>query len=152
MQHGETTRGGRSWASAQPARSAFLFVRALALLLLFPALVLGGRVSAEALFRCEITQTVHASCCCPAGAGTRGPALSRACCCERVEADVSLPAGSLHMDGHFAPAEHVAAVVLAMGFWLPWVVSSQEPPAWTPERTQARAGPSLVVLHRRFLI
>lgn len=141
-------------ARARAGLRAVWAVRALMALLLLPTLLSCGTTSAQALLRCEVTQQVHATCCCPASPVSPVTSISRSCCCTRVEVDQALPSGSVRAATEAAPP--LLAVLLPgwRGFGalptlelLPDAVSAQQAP--TPP-THAR--PSLIVLHRRFLI
>lgn len=123
-------------------------------LLLLPVLLSGGTTSAQALLRCEATRTVHASCCCPAEGAPSVASITPAPCCTLVQVDSTLPSGSLHAPSEVAPPVLAAHQPAWRGFapllepTKPVHVSPQLRPL--PPRT--RSGPSLIVLHRRFVI
>jgi hypothetical protein len=127
--------------------------RALFVVLIVPTLLLGGSARAQALFKCEYTKVVYTACCCPSTQET-GPALDRACCCEHIEAQGALPLGSVRGDA--TPAPVYLAPVRISGLHLepaPPLHRRDPPPmASKPLPVLARAGPSLIVMHRRFLI
>ncbi|MDB4986583.1 MAG: hypothetical protein JWN04_1761 [Myxococcaceae bacterium] len=143
--------------SAQAGATAALrvswVVRVLVALLLLPAIVSGGSASARALLRCEVTQQMHASCCCPTSQLSPAASISRSCC-TRVEVDQELPSGSVRNVSEVVPPLLAALLPVWRGFGslpplelAPDAPSSQQaPPPPTHE------GPSLIVLHRRFLI
>lgn len=128
--------------------------RLLVLLGLLPALFLGSSSGTEALFRCRATQLVETSCCCPNSDILGTAEISPSCCCERVQLDSALPTGALHGDGH-PVAEGFGPVVrraTARELFAVAEAPPQDPRGLALERGRARAGPSLVILHRRFLI
>jgi hypothetical protein len=131
-----------------------LATRWLMAALLLPTLLFGGLAGARSLFLCEVTESVYATCCCPAARELPHDAVTRSCCCDRVEVHSSVPSGALHQDGQ--PPQHAQALasVGAVWFGAPPSLAHQRylPPTWIRSSTRARAGPSLVVLHRRFLI
>jgi len=141
-------------ARARGALRAVWAVRALMALLLLPTLLSGGAARAQAMLRCEVTQQVHATCCCPATPVAPVASISRSCCCTRVAVDQALPSGSVRAATEAAPPLLAALLPGWRGFGslpalelLPDAVSPQQaPPPPIPSR------PSLIVLHRRFLI
>lgn len=134
-------------------RPVWLLRLVLALLLL-PAVLSGGTASARALLRCEVTQAVHATCCCPVAAPLAVASISRSCCCTRVEVDSALPDGSLRAQSQVTPPLLVALQPAWRGFGarartLPGAAA---PPSRAELPPPTRVGRSLIVLHRRFLI
>jgi len=129
-------------------------VRLFVLLGLLPVLFLGSSPSAQALLHCRVTQVVHTSCCCPSGDMPSAPAMSPSCCCDRVQIDATVPAGSLQSEAHHALANlgPVARLGLSFGAYALSATPRPDPKGRLTEQTRARAGPSLIVLHRRFLI
>jgi hypothetical protein len=140
--------------SAGPLRLGTLAARWLMAALLLPTLLFGGVNGVRALFLCEMTQSVHATCCCPAAAELPHDAVTRSCCCERVELESSVPRGSLHQDAQVTPHAQALASVSTVWFGAPPSLAPKRylPPTWLRGSMRARAGPSLVVLHQRFLI
>jgi hypothetical protein len=131
------------------------FARRALFVLVFVPLLLAGRGPASTLYACAAMGSVQAECCCPDFAAESGPAqLSRSCCCERVTLASVLPSASLR-------AEWPAPVVSVLVRWLepaaprrarlvgPVPLASGVARARTVE---SRAGPSVVILHRRLLI
>jgi hypothetical protein len=125
-----------------------------ALLVLFVPLLLAGSGPAGALYACAAMGTVQAVCCCPELAGEPGPPrLSRACCCERITMAGALPGASL-------PSEWSAPLAVTLWRWLEPQKLSRPAQLAHAVATQAarirtaqpRAGPSVVILHRRLLI
>lgn len=131
------------------------FARRALFVLLFVSLLLAGRGPASALYACAAMGSVRAECCCPDLAAESGAAeLSRSCCCERVPLASTLPNASLR-------AEWPAPVSSVLVRWLPPDAPQQAylvghvaaATGIARMRTvESRAGPSVVILHRRLLI
>ncbi|HKO93681.1 MAG TPA: hypothetical protein VJU61_21155 [Polyangiaceae bacterium] len=119
-------------------------------------LVLATEAHSFALFRCKFTGLARTACCCPGSEEVEDSAtISRACCCSVEQVDASMPAGA---QGPQSPAQHVVA---APALWLPELrlptvrmLSLQPPPSAGMRRyaERTRAGPSLIIVHRRLLI
>lgn len=119
-------------------------------------LVLATEAHSFALFRCEFTGVARTACCCCPGTeeAEDNATISRACCCSVEQVDASMPTGT---QGPQSPTQHVAAPAL----WMPelrlpavHVLPPQPPPSAGMRRyaERTRAGPSLIIVHRRLLI
>jgi hypothetical protein len=132
-----------------------MFARRALFLLLFVPLLLAGRGPASTLYACAAMGSVQAACCCPELAAESGPAqLARSCCCERVTLASVLPSASLR-------AEWPAPIATELVRWfapdkieharLSGHVAAASGVA-RARTVESRAGPSVVILHRRLLI
>jgi hypothetical protein len=132
-----------------------MFARRALFVFLFVPLLLAGRGPASTLYACAAMGSVQAECCCPELAAESGPAqLARSCCCERVTLASVLPSASLR-------AEWPAPVAAELVRWLaPDKLEHARLPVQVAGGTgmarartvESRAGPSVVILHRRLLI
>jgi hypothetical protein len=131
-----------------------LVVRWFVAALLLPTLFFGNVAGASALLRCKVTQSVHATCCCPVTPELSHDSVTRSCCCERVEVETSLPSGNLGGDAQVAAYGPAVLAVSKLVFGTPpsLAAAAYAPPTWVRKTIRARAGPSLVILHSRFLI
>jgi hypothetical protein len=124
-------------------------VRLIVALLALPMVL--SAATAAALFRCNMVAGVHAGCCCPMTETESDDTLERASCCERIQSGAALPPALTH-----DAKEVIAPPALIVVQWV--VRAPREPairrhaPSWERPAVRARAGPSLVVLHQRFLI
>ena len=131
-----------------------LLRQALALLVL-PVLLSGAVGGASSvLFTCKYTKVASTACCCHTrGSESAAAELSRGSCCDITTVETALPVASVNAQ--------LSLVGLSPFVWV------QQAPAATPQpelythratlpallrNEQPRAGPSLVILHRRFLI
>ncbi len=116
----------------------------------------GAPARSLALFRCVYTDVALTSCCCR-GHESAGEAaeLARGSCCEAEPVDASLPAGSPGPERVAASIEAPPLSALsALSALLPAPRIAYAPPALRPLRhaVQTRAGPSLIIVHRRLLL
>jgi len=128
--------------------------RVLAVLVVL-GVVLGATPGASALFRCTGSQRVHAGSCCPERAAPAPVSISRTCCARL--ATPALPSGAVRVDAPLAPVERGLTVCAVVSFAPPAAVARavatmRAPRAVFATSIEARAGPSRVVLHQRFLI
>lgn len=143
----------RTTYATVPARAwrASTCLRLLVVLLVLPIVL--SAATAAALFRCNMMAGLHAGCCCPASEGEPADSVERASCCERIQSGDALPpalaAGELPLHVT-SPATFVVALAPVRPPRAPSHLRNA--PGWERPAMRARAGPTLFVLHQRFLI
>lgn len=127
-------------------------------LVLVPALLAAGMPAQSfALFRCQLTGAVLGSCCCAGDEASHddAPVSSYAPddCCDVERVDASLPAGVVST-GELAHADFVMLRLEAPAAAPPRALSvaSERSASRAREPQRSRAGPSLIIAHRRLLI
>jgi hypothetical protein len=137
---------------------SFVFVRALVTavsLLLF--LSAGEFARGSELLRCELSGLVLSDCCCPSADhdGSAPPSLSQACCCKlEKQASTTSPSDSATRSMPEGPRVLVSVIHKT-------ALSATSPRQAQPDAQHGgfsrytappRAGPPLVIAHRRLLI
>lgn len=114
----------------------------------------GAPARSLALFRCVYTRVALTSCCCRGHeGGSQQAELARASCCEVEAVDARLPAASPGPE-RVAVSEAPLLALHALAAPAPVLRSAYAPPALRPLRhvLQTRAGPPLIIVHRRLLL
>jgi hypothetical protein len=145
----------RKRALALSRARAFWRAAARALAFALALLVsIGAPVRSFALFRCAYTGQARTVCCCPAHEQMEGATLSQSCCCSVEQVDASLPAGTIAHDKLASFASAPPALPPAPPLSLRALRVADAPPALRPLRhaLETRAGPPLIIMHRRLLL
>ena len=126
---------------------------ALWIVLLVPALLVAGDARASSTLRCEFSGMALAACCCPeARADADGtPVLARACCCAFEHADIDLPVGAPLALESWVPSTLAPVPRLSVPR-ASSAIATRARPRQRRLEAYARAGPSLVIVHRRLLL
>ena len=144
---------------SQSLRSRWICARSLVLrslaALVVLTVVLGAAPGAGALVRCVGSQRVHAGSCCPERAVPAPVSISRTCCARIMTP--ALVGAAVRADAQPAPVVRALTVCAVDPFAPPTAFARaaetvRAPRAAFATSVEARAGPSLVVLHQRFLI